>query len=170
MTDEDFRTPAWLYRALDREFSFALDAACTLDNCLASHGLSLEDGHDALRIDWDAWLVGCGRDRGVVWCNPPFSAIPDWVAKVREEARRLIVVTLLPADTSTRWWSQVHHHATQVRLLEGRLTFGPKARGSHPSAFAIVIWSPAGGPSSYIRWSPRREDRRQCRLIEEQRR
>lgn len=60
---DEWRTPLPLYRSLDEEFGFAVDAACARENCLAAKGIFVDEGGDGLLEDWD----------GPAWVNPPYS-------------------------------------------------------------------------------------------------
>lgn len=91
---DEWLTPPAFYRALDREFRFALDAACTTENCLAPRGLCVDRGEDALAHPWPT--------DGPVWCNPPYSKIAPWLGRGREAAAVAPVVFLLPVDKTTR--------------------------------------------------------------------
>lgn len=69
-------TPQELFRALDGEFHFGLDAAATADNAKCSRFFSPEE--DGLTQSWD---VGAG-----VFCNPPYGReIWRWVQKAHQE-------------------------------------------------------------------------------------
>lgn len=142
-SDQDYRTPKWLFARLNAEFNFQLDAACSIENRLAPFGMTQEPGGNGLV---DPWLAV-----GSVWLNPPFRNIEPWVRVAIKNARWRTVVMLLPADPSTGWWNLVAQHATQIRFVSRRLTFtdatGRAVRAPSPSA--ILVFSSAGGPPSY---------------------
>ena len=52
MHGDEFRTPDALYAALDREFGFQLDAACTSANMKAPRGLCVDTGRSGLLEPW----------------------------------------------------------------------------------------------------------------------
>lgn len=151
---DDWRTPPEFYARLDREFDFAWDAACTVDNCLAQRGSYLPPWNgDGLSAPWPR--------RGAIWNHPPYSNVKPWLVRAREAGRWVPVVCLLPADTSTRWWWDfVACSASEVRFLRGRMRFHVadgagmihKTQGGGGSTVgpsAVVVYSPAGGPPRY---------------------
>jgi phage N-6-adenine-methyltransferase len=96
---DDRRTPRSLFDHLHERFRFTVDAAASADNALLPRFWT--KGADALRLDWTGERV---------WCNPPYSAIPDWVTKASTEAAYgcPLVVMLLPADrTEQPWWQDM---------------------------------------------------------------
>lgn len=114
---DDWRTPPDFYAALNAEFRFTLDAACESSSCLAPAGCRADLGEDGLLADWRA--LGGG---GAVWCNPPYSAVRPWLERALVSG--VVVVLLVPADVSTRWWVDlVAAHAAEVRFVAGRLRF-----------------------------------------------
>ena len=64
----DWRTPPELFRLLDMEFRFTLDAAADDENHLCEQYLT--EAEDALSADV--------ADH-VVWCNPPYGDLAPWV-------------------------------------------------------------------------------------------
>jgi site-specific DNA-methyltransferase (adenine-specific) len=61
----------------------------------------------------------------LVYVNPPYSrALPVWVDKCIEEARRgASIILLVPARTDTRWFTRAYEAAEAVCLWSGRLKF-----------------------------------------------
>ena len=148
---DEWRTPPELYAALNQEFRFALDAACTSQNCLAPLGLYRDYGKDAFEDPWSG---------GPVWCNPPYSGqggVRPWIERATE--CETVAVLLLSADTSTRWWHEVvAQRASEVRFVVGRLRFlmpngdqhyTKRKGGGLTTPSAIVVFRPEGGPPSY---------------------
>ena len=134
---DDWETPWELYRRLDEEFGFTLDACATPENAKCKRFFAPAD--DGLAQAWT----------GVVWCNPPYGReIGKWVAKAYEASRggeNATVVCLLPARTDTAWW---HDYCAkgEVRFLRGRVKFvGAKSSAPFPSS--IVIFRGKGGGS-----------------------
>lgn len=142
---DEWATPQDLYDTLDAEFHFTLDAAATFENCKTPHYLgpdNLIEGYtDALAHHW-------GYNR-VVWLNPPYSQVRQFVAKAAEEAQagRATIVCLLPARTDTRYfhehiWDQQWHRTrpgVELRFLKGRLKFGGAINGA-PFPSVIVVF------------------------------
>lgn len=113
----EWETPIELFRALDAEFGFVLDAAASEDNALCDSYYT--EAMDGLSHSW-TWL------NGAVWCNPPYGTqIGRWVQKGYEEARKgCTVVMLIPARTETRYWHDFVMRAAEIRFIRGRLRFG----------------------------------------------
>lgn len=131
---DQWRTPSWLFGALDREFKFTLDPASTPENHLCENYFCDMKQYptamgDGLISRWD----------GVAYVNPPFSQLRAWVKKGYEEAQadRATVVMLVPARTDTRaWWQYIRWG--DVRFLPGRLKFeGGKHSAPFPSAVVV---------------------------------
>jgi len=139
----NWETPWDLFEALDSEFRFICDAAAEQGNTKVP-GAFISPEEDGLAVDWP---------RGSVWLNPPYGkALSEWVAKARAEAERgVTVVVLVPVRSSTKWWHEHVPHATEVRLMIGRIQFigagvdGDERRAS-PFPSAVLVFTPLGGP------------------------
>lgn len=113
-----WRTPPYCFQYYDKTFNFKLDAAASDKNHLCENYWTVED--DSLKQEWAS----------VNWCNPPFSEIPIWVNKaIREQEKGNITVMLLPADTSTQWFSDAFSSCAECHLIIGRLSFINEATG-----------------------------------------
>lgn len=147
-----WRTPLPLFHALDCEFRFDVDAACTSVDCLCPTGLWLDRGHDAFLEEW-------GPEGATVFCNPPFSRVARWLERAILQARARTIACLIPADTSTRYWRHlVAEHAAEIRFLVGRPRFRLPDGSAHvtegggggvTTPCAIAIFNPVGGPPRY---------------------
>jgi phage N-6-adenine-methyltransferase len=71
---DDRHTPRALFDPLNAEHAFTLDAAASAENALCEKYFTRET--DGLLRSWA---------NEVVWCNPPFSRLEAWVAKVWRE-------------------------------------------------------------------------------------
>jgi site-specific DNA-methyltransferase (adenine-specific) len=91
-TDE-WPTPRWFFKKLNRRFQFTLDAAATADNALCP--LFFTRAQDGLQQDW--------KDHRV-FLNPPYRRqISRWLVKAFEASRRgALVVVLLPGRVGSR--------------------------------------------------------------------
>lgn len=135
-----WQTPIEIFNALDLEFAFYLDAAASRQNTLCQSWI--DESQDALNRDWDT----CGA----IWCNPPYSNITPWVQKAAEQCREQNqpVVMLLPADTSTGWFSLALESVDEVRLITGgRLSFinagtGKPGKNGNSKGSLLFIWRP----------------------------
>ncbi len=80
---QDWGTPLDLFRTLDAEFRFTLDAAANDQNAKCERYFTPEI--DGLRQSW--------KTEGAVWCNPPYGReVGRWVKKAcveHEGGRRL---------------------------------------------------------------------------------
>jgi len=122
---DEARTPVSLFKKLDDRFHFAVDLACTKDNCLTYSGI-FHETHDSLNEDWKR-VIEMGHVKGVnlAWgyCNPPYSNPEPFVTKAFEESLfGAKIAMLLPADISTRWFDQCMEAAEWIRI-RGRVVF-----------------------------------------------
>lgn len=141
---DEWGTPPWLFRLLDDEFEFDLDAAATEDNALCYDYFTEEK--NGLIQTWS----------GKVWLNCPYSNAGEWVQKAYEEAvkEHATTVMLLAARIDTRYWVSYVSKA-EVRFLPGRLKFvGGKHSAPFPSAVVIFHKGMNRSPST-IYWNVR---------------
>lgn len=134
-------TPPALFGVLDSEFHFTVDVAASSDNSKCARFFTRED--DGLIQDWGGETV---------WCNPPYSEIPAWVAKAHESVTATVVMMLPASRTEQPWWQNfVDPYRDQggrvsTRFLPGRQKFaGPGSGGSAPFGSVIVIWRALDG-------------------------
>ncbi len=93
------QTPRYLFRALDLEFNFVLDAAALPETALCEKYLTPDI--DALSVDWGDFISPSVRSPWA-WLNPPYSDIGPWVEKaIEQQGRGIGTVMLVPQDTST---------------------------------------------------------------------
>lgn len=115
-------TPLGLFNRLDKAIGpFTLDACALPYNAKCARYYTPEI--DGLVQPWHEDAAG-----GVVWCNPPFSAIRRWVAKAwRESLRGARVALLMPANRTDAWWFHryVIEAGAAIQFLEGRTRFVP---------------------------------------------
>jgi phage N-6-adenine-methyltransferase len=123
---DDWATPRDLYRALDSEFGFTLDACPLVDG--AGAGMPLF-GTDGLLASWAGHRV---------FCNPPYRTIRPWLQKSPEA---LLAVYLVPARTDTAWWHELAWGRAEVRFLRGRLKFGG-SKTSAPFPSVVLVYRP----------------------------
>ncbi|MGS3141533.1 phage N-6-adenine-methyltransferase [Aeromonas sanarellii] len=147
------QTPLWLFRALDREFNFALDAAALPETALCKSFLS--PSIDALSVDWGDFISPSARAPWA-WLNPPYSDIGPWVEKaIEQQSHGIGTVMLVPQDTSTEWYpgervSEVRHitgyHDANGKWRNGRVSFINKATGEemkgNPKGSMLLIFAP----------------------------
>jgi site-specific DNA-methyltransferase (adenine-specific) len=129
-TDE-WSTPTHVFAALNEEFSFNLDAAACAENAKCPAYYTKED--DGLSQRWN----------GVVWCNPPYSALKKWIAKAATEAALgATVVMLIPSRTDTAAWHDYIEGKAEVRFIRGRLQFGESKCDAPFPSVVVVFRSP----------------------------
>ena len=77
-----------------------------------------------------------------VFMNPPYgSEINSWIRKAYFESRiGALIVCLISVRTDTKWWHNYIMRATEIRFIEGRLTFGD-AENVAPFSSAIVVYN-----------------------------
>lgn len=127
-TDE-WATPQELYEKLDREFNFTLDPCSTHENAKCANHFTAED--DGLSKDWTGH---------VVFMNPPYSKVKDWMRKAYEESKAGVdVVCLVPSRTDTKWWHEYVMKAAEIHFIMGRLKFG-ESRNSAPFPSAVIVF------------------------------
>ena len=140
-----WETPAAVFRDLDDEFHFDLDAAALRESakCGEYLGPDHEDPkkRDALRCAW-------GQRGWRVWLNPPYSRCREFVAKAHEWSRRgRTVVCFIPSRTDTRWyheylWDAENHRfrpGVQIRFFKGRVKFGSSKNSAPFPSMAVVF-------------------------------
>jgi site-specific DNA-methyltransferase (adenine-specific) len=130
---QDWTTPDEIFRPLNAEFGFTLDAAATPENSRAPLFFTEQD--DAMKQDWG---------RHVVWLNPPYGdggyRLSDWVQKAHEASLAdATVVMLIPARTNTVWFHDYCLARAEVRFVRGRPKFGDADHGL-PQPLCIVIF------------------------------
>ena len=126
----DWETPWDLFRELDREFRFSLDAAASQQNRKCRRYLTEEE--DSLTAD----MID-----ETIWLNPPYGAgLKNWVAACAAwSLSGNTVVALLPAATDTEWFEVAFAWADEVRFLRGRVQF-VGTTSSNPSGSVIFVF------------------------------
>jgi phage N-6-adenine-methyltransferase len=139
---DDWGTPQDLFDLLDGVFHFTVDAAATPTNTkVPGNYFSLPD-RDAKKQS-----VGPGD---VVWCNPPFSEIAEWVAMfARWAADGALVIAVIPAWRLDSYWWRTYIAPLIKKGRVGypkRLTFtdanGKPAKSSAPFSCVIGVFDP----------------------------
>lgn len=116
--NDNYATPDYLFKALEREFGLTLDP-CPLDP---------EPLRDGLEMDW--------TDE-VIFCNPPWSQIEPWVDKAL--GSRCQTVFLLPARTDTNWFHKLAHNSkVELRFFRKRVHFVRDGVDCNPTDGTLV--------------------------------
>ena len=129
-----WRTPPAIFRKLDDEFHFDLDAAASADNSLCQQFLP-----DAFATDdWPGERI---------FCNPPYGKmLRPFVERCALEAwKGKTVVALIPMRTRANWFHEsVIHRAAEVRAVRKRPKFllpdGTVPRFTMSCDSCIVVW------------------------------
>ena len=134
--NDEWGTKRTLFDKLDREFGFTLDVSATPENAKCGRFFTKND--DGLQQEWT----------GIVWMNPPFSAIGEWLKKAVESP--CTVVALVPTRTNPPWWHDlVLKHADEIRYIRKKLSFEGIKKGVAFTGHAIVVFRErAGNPKS----------------------
>jgi phage N-6-adenine-methyltransferase len=123
-TVDDRATSPEVFDPLQERFRFTLDVAAAAHNTKCPRFFSVNA--NGLAQSWAGERV---------WCNPPYSDIPSWVAKAWEEWQSEtppeLVVMLLPANrTEQRWWQDMVEpfrdrpgSSLRTEFFRGRLRF-----------------------------------------------
>lgn len=147
---EEWQTPPELFKALDRQYHFTLDAAAQPWNALCSKYFTPQD--NGIAQEWKGERV---------FCNPPSGRkLEQWVKKAAQESRHknTTVVMLLPAGTDTKWFQTYicGKDGVTVYLLPGRVAFTNKRRPSWAQGSAEDKNLGAPRPSMVVEFSNRR--------------
>lgn len=139
---DDRRTPPSIFLQLHDRHRFTVDAAASDENHLLPLYWTRND--DGLSQDWSGHRV---------WCNPPYSDLPAWVAKASGSVASgyELVVMLLPANrTEQGWWHEwvepfrdrglgITTHFIRGRLRFGRPAGAPIPVGGDRPPFGLVL-------------------------------
>lgn len=112
---EEWETPDYVFRALDRKYHFTLDPCSSDLNHKTDVYFTKEQ--NGLLQSWGGH---------VVFCNPPYGRdVGKWVQKAFYENRKgVTVVLLLPARVDTKWFHEYIYLYHDVTFIRGRLKFG----------------------------------------------
>ena len=125
-----------IFNALDVEFGFFLDATADDGNALCAHYQTEQD--NALSIDCELRL----------YLVQSAMHITPWMLKAAVQCRvqNQSIVMLLPADTSTGWFSLALQSVDEVRpITDGRLAFinsttGKPGKNGNSKSSLLFIW------------------------------
>ena len=139
---QNWRTPHWLFNAVQVRFglAFNVDAAADRDNRLCDRFYSranpFVENYKPLEGD-------------VIWCNPPFNKKKEFLQCFIEKVKAPSVV-LLPSDTGASWFHYGLKNASQVVLMEGRVSFidpvSDKPIPGNPAPSVLFLFNTRPGP------------------------
>lgn len=148
VSTDDWCTPKWLAELLGW---FDLDPCSNgKSHVVSDHRCQLdhEQGVDGLTADWS----GFGHVYSV-FCNPPYSNVGPWAAKLRDHAGPWCA--LLKLDPTTKWWATLMEAVPTVTPFRKRIKFeGDKAmKANFPSVLVYSAWRPSAELRSHL-WLP----------------
>lgn len=126
--NQAWRTPRPVFEALHRRYAFTIDAAASISNHLLPRYWTR--AHNALSKS----LKG---ERA--FCNPPFGALPEFLAWGREATQHGgFVYFILPGNLETAWFHELALGA-EKELYRRRIAYvpPPNVDVSAPSFFSI---------------------------------
>ncbi|MCB9693538.1 MAG: hypothetical protein H6736_17135 [Alphaproteobacteria bacterium] len=156
-----WRTPRWLFDALDDEFHFTLDAASSGEpDALCEEWLT--PAEDAVTCVWPAYLHLL-TGRAAAYCNPPYSrkggGMLAWAEACMRARVRQTVVLVGPLRAGARWRDGIEAEADEIRIVK-RVEFVPPPglKASTPSNDTLVAIFREGsaGPATPTFWDPPR--------------
>lgn len=131
-SSDEWETPQYVFDILQKEFDFQIDVCANIENTKCKEYFTKEI--DGLKQEWSPYRC---------WMNPPYGkAIKQWIRKAFNESQKgALVVCLIPSRTDTKWWHEFAMRSSEIRLIEGRLSFG-NGKQSAPFPSCIVIFYP----------------------------
>ena len=139
MNDNPFKdewgTPPKIFKKLNKEFAFTLDAAASEDHHLCDKYYTKQNS--GLLQSWN-------NER--VFVNPPYSdqQIAAWVKKAFSERNKAeVIVMLIPVRTDRKYFHRYILNRTEIRFVKERIRFTPLAgqnAGCPSFPNMLVIW------------------------------
>ncbi|KGQ40677.1 adenine methyltransferase [Gallibacterium anatis IPDH697-78] len=146
--DKDcYRTPKYVFNWLNSRFKFDIDGCATEENNLSYHYIG-KDGivEDFLTFDPLDLIEVLEFPHFTIFVNPPYSNPLPFVKRAAElKAQGFLVVMLLPADKSTKWYQVIQQNATEViDIVGGRISFlhpltGEEVKGNNKGSMIAVF-------------------------------
>ena len=146
--DKDcYRTPKYVFNWLNSRFKFDIDGCATEENNLSYHYIG-KDGivEDFLTFDPLDLIAELEFSNFTIFVNPPYSNPLPFVKRVAELKKwGFLVVMLLPADKSTKWYQVIQQNATEViDIVGGRISFlhpltGEEVKGNNTGSMSAVF-------------------------------
>ena len=135
----EWETPQEFFDKLNEKYKFTLDPCATHENHKCEKYYTIED--DGLSKSWA---------NEIVFINPPYGNIGDWVKKACDEYKDngAVVVMLIPSRTDTKYWHEyIMKFATTIYFVKGRLKFKNKVIADYTGKTDL---SPAPFPSVLV--------------------
>lgn len=141
---QSYGTPWMLMKGLRKAgFVVTWDLAATKDNAKAKRFITPEQ--DTFTVDWS-------KLKGVLFLNPPFGKIKQFVAYcVRMMKKGAHILFLVPASVGSNWFRDHVWHHGYVHYLKDRIPFikhGKKKKQGYPKDCMIVEFKKSLKPVS----------------------
>ncbi len=146
--DKDcYRTPKYVFNWLNSRFKFDIDGCATEENNLSYHYIG-KDGivEDFLTFEPLDLIARLEFSHFTIFVNPPYSNPLPFVKRAAElKVWGFLVVMLLPADKSTKWYQVIQQNATEViDIVGGRISFlhpltGEEVKGNNKGSMIAVF-------------------------------
>lgn len=146
--DKDcYRTPKYVFNWLNSRFKFDIDGCATKENNLSYHYIG-KDGivEDFLTFDPLDLIAELEFSNFTIFVNPPYSNPLPFVKRAAELKKwGFLVVMLLPADKSTKWYQVIQESVTEViDIVGGRISFlhpltGEEVKGNNKVSMIAVF-------------------------------
>jgi len=146
---DDWRTPRWLFQALDAEFAFDCDAAADAGNALCPAFIERVENYP-LHLD----PPGGSR----FFCNPSYSNIEPFIRRALRGSA--LWVFILPVRTRAAWFEMLRDGEragrVEFRWLRRRVAFEPPpgVTPSSPRMDVFIAVVRAEGVAATVRPSP----------------
>ncbi|MDY0650375.1 phage N-6-adenine-methyltransferase [Pasteurella multocida] len=149
---DHYRTPKYVFNWLDRRFYFLIDGCASEHNARCSTYIG--DGINAAAPDFLTFepleqVIETAEATLRIFVNPPYSNPLPFVQRAAELRNAgYLVVMLLPADKSTKWYQVIQDNATEViDIVGGRINFlhpitGEEVKGNNKGSM-VVVFDPA---------------------------
>jgi len=115
------KTPEWIYKELG---FIDLDPCVGPETLIGFDNWALERGQNGLNNEW----------YGFVYCNPPFSQKEEWIKKMIDHGRGILI---LPERGSAPWFGPLAMAAGSYWVMGKRINFigGPSSNNLGSSLF-----------------------------------
>lgn len=117
-------TDPLVFNAINKEFNFSLDAACSVKNTKVPNCF-LTKQNDSLTSDWKKTMQLHQMPNLNVWVNPPYGRgmIDKFMQKAIEEKQKGVTTVLLVPSTLDAQWLPIDQ-ISEIRVITGgRLSF-----------------------------------------------
>jgi len=131
---DDYETPDWFFKLLQKKFNIAVDIACDSHNCKIPGSPLFDQGFNALDADWSKFP-------GVKFCYPPFSKpfFGQFLQKAHNEWRNgEESIVIAPLKTVTVDYFQ-QYRAPKIHVIYPRLNFLYNGRGVDAADAVCVL-------------------------------